>query len=451
MKDIRLDGAFSPVPDIVHQRLEAALKEKKEMNMNHLKRPTALVLALILIGLAGLAYAAAQTGILDYLVGGEKNASPALIGIVQNVENSVTEDNIKIDLTGAVYDGDRLSVSFDMTNLMPENLAQVTLDEVTLNGDHVYIDFSSANEQWLPSVFNVDIPETSRNPVHGGMLSVPIEQTYSGVLKGEAVFIVQRPANGKIAVLDPMMWYDYSAAIEDADMRTDYTTRRELVRNSGVTVGSIFDLNEFFDVSHWLSEGYTLLDIDGGFLLERAAYREYAPETFGDIAGNHQLTDRASQMTETARIVLPFTIDVTAALQKRVALSPEDVELPDGTVHFDQALLTPLSTLINMTLTPKDSSLESAQALALRYAPSYEMTDENGAAIEFLNMEGYAESYCDEDGAGGYVVKINYVYGGILKMPKEIHFPLAEDLSDTSEESQAARKAFGEKVFITVP
>ena len=131
------ESTFPAVPAPVHLQLEKALEEKNQMKMQKTKR-SAVVLALaiiLLMGLMGIAYAAVHTGILDYLVGGEKKASLALMESVQEVTASAREDHIRIDLTGAIFDGDRLALSFTMENEKPEEIALVTLDTVTLNGE----------------------------------------------------------------------------------------------------------------------------------------------------------------------------------------------------------------------------------------------------------------------------------------------------------------------------
>lgn len=452
MKAVRLEGAFTPVPERVHQRFENALKEKQNMSIRHLRRPLALILTLALLALAGLAYAAAKTGILDYLVGGKDNASDALLGIVQTADGSASADGIRVDLTGAVYDGDRLSLSFDMTNEDPKSLARVTLDTVTLGGEAVGVDFSSAEEQWLPNVFGVDVPETSRNPVHGGMLSTALTQALRGIVQGEATFVVTRPTNGRLIVLDPMMWYDYDRAIEDAETRADYAARRALVQGSGAEIGGIFDLGDGLDVRRRLDEGYTVVDINGELLLSRAPYSALAEEAFGDIPGGRRTAQYPGQMVETARITLPFTIDADTGNSARVSLTAEDIELSDCTVHFERALLTPLSTMISFTLTPKgEASYSAAEALQERYLIAPEILDENGAPVEFLNMEGYTEAYCDNDGNGGYVLRVEYAYGGVKVMPGQLRFTLAESPFDTSADAVSARKEFMEKVYLTLP
>lgn len=450
MNNNRFDDAFSPVPELVHERFQKALREKNQMKISKTKRSAAvLAVALaIVLALAGVAYAATKLGILDYLVGGEDKASDNLKQSVQPIAVSATGDGIRVNLTGAVYDGDRLSLSFDMESLTPKELAMVTLDTVTLNGDQVNLNFSSANEQWLPSVFNIDEETISRNPVYGGMLSDQLEKKYSGSIQGEATFIVTRPTNGKIVILDPMMWYDYPAAIEDAGTRKDYENRKQAIQGTQVEIAGIFDLGECLDIQRWFDSGYTMLNADGGFLLDSSLYQQYRDDNFGDVAASHMIIQRNGQMKETAKITIPFTIDADKALETRREFTPDPVELSDYTVHFDAVVLTPLSTIIRMNFIPNDS--ETAEA----FAPSFalcELTDEKGELLKFSDMEGESNGYNeDEDGKSVYVIE--YHYGGLNEMPKEIHFvPYAPDDPDEIPEGMAkARKEFSDKVFIKV-
>lgn len=80
MNDFYFENAFSAVPDAVHRRLEKALEEKS-MKLNKAKKSVAvLVLALaLLLGLMGIAYAAAQSGILNFAKEHGEKAEPAYL------------------------------------------------------------------------------------------------------------------------------------------------------------------------------------------------------------------------------------------------------------------------------------------------------------------------------------------------------------------------------------
>ena len=313
----------------------------------------------------------------------------------------------------------------------------------------MYPNFSGACDQWLPSAFNVDEAKVSRNPVYAGMLSDRLSERYSGVVQGEATFVITRPTNGKIVVLDPMMWYDYDAAIEYADMRADYEARRSAIKKCDVTIAGPFDLDRYLDIGYWLDSGYTLLDADGGFLLEDYRFQEYRNDNFGAVPEGRLQTMREGQMKESARIVVPFTIDADKALALRKELTVEPVELTGCTVCFDQVTLTPLSTIVRMKFIPNTDDM-TAETLSQSFALC-ELTDENGSPLDFSDMEGEGFGYVEtEDGKDIYI--LDYNYGGLNSYPQEIRFvPFSPSDEDTvSQEISAARKEFAEKVFIGI-
>ncbi len=449
MKDIRWERAFPPVPAQVHAALEKALKEKNEPMMKKRMRPAmvaALALAALLL-LAGIAYAATQWGILDYLVGGEEHASVQLKASVQQVQATRTTDDVQIDLTGAVYDGDRLSLSFRLENLAPEKLCMVTLDAVTLNGEPAPFAFNSARDEWLPAVFAVDVPGVARNPRTGGVLSMQLPARYSGVVRGEATFVVERPVSGKLAVVDPVLWYDYARVFADSpDVATDYEERRNAILKSDAVMADAFEL----EPAYWLQAGYTVVDADGGFLLEDYRYSDLAPEEFGRVKPGLDVTERPGQMYETARVVVPFEIDADLALKNRVELTPARFELPDCTVYIDQALLTPLSTIIRMRVEPNGISPET---LAQRYA-LVRLLDETGLpgkTVDYHDMEGETSGSFADEALSCYEIIIEEA--GLATLPKELRFEPYSPMDGETipAETLAARKAFTDTVRLPLP
>ena len=287
MKDRHWETALPVVPPLVHARLEWALEEKTNMKQTTKKvmRPlTAAALAVaLLLALTGAAYAAAQLGILDYLIG-RQSPAPALEEMAQPMAVSETFDQIQLTVTGAIYDGVRLALSFSAENLNPARLTMVNLNAVRLNGDDVFFGFQSLSQQWLPDVFAMDeAGKYSRNPVTGGMLSVPLAQDYSGSVACEVDFSISHPANGKVLVCDPVLWYDYERAFADApSMIPDYQERRDAIIQSGLTVLDAFESLQPDHYPFYLSQGYTLLDASGQFLLDddacQALLADFRPE-----------------------------------------------------------------------------------------------------------------------------------------------------------------------------
>lgn len=447
MSNIRFENAFSSVPAAVHMRLEKALEEKN-MNKQYAKR-SSVVLAIalaLLLGVMGLAYAATQTGILDYLVGGDTNATQALKDSVQPVTAAAVGDNIRIDLTGAVYDGDRLALSFTMENQKPEDIALVTLDKVTLNGEWVPVNFQSFQEKWLPDVFAVDIAPAVRNPVSGGMVSGVLPEDYTGLVQGEATFVVSRPVK-EMVVIDPWMWYDLEKAIPEADWRRDLGDRKAAVEKSGLKIADVFTM----EVGYWLQEGYTPVDVNGRFLLDTAEYSHlipfYAGQGYGERPDCSNVTNRAGQMRVTETITLSFTFDADAAGESRIEPVLEDVPLENGTVHFEKVVITPLSMLIEIRIYPKENTQEAKNALMDCYGAAW-LCSANGEPIDWLDMEGEGwKGYREEADGENYLV-IETSWGGMKTMPDALGFSFPHAPETDDPDVQRMRQEFTEKVVI---
>lgn len=442
-----LQNAFPPVPDSVHEALEKALKEKETMKNIQKMRPVfalSMALALVLM-LAGAAYAVTQTGVLQYLVSGD--ATQELQSSVQDVTATITEDNIKIDLSGAVYDGKRLAIGISAENLNPEALAMLTLDAVYLNGDPVSIEFQSFAGQWLPSVFAVeDATDTmlSRNPVSGGMLSAALDSTYEGVIRGEAVFTVTRPLNDKIVVLDPVMWYDYNKAYADSpDMAADYQARYEAIAQSGVEIADAFSCR-YRNAEAYLDEGYTIVNADGEFLsdIDEGLGFDDAYESAGEPADDDPTSSIGGRMKKTATITVSFTIDTDASESLGQTIAMQDIELSFGTVHFDSVFVSPLSTIVLMHIYPKETTENALSVLANQFTMP-QLTDAAGNELNFASMEG--ESWCAADKNG---IEIGLSFGGLTERPGALHFTFPDESSESDEQTQAVRSEFEEKVVI---
>ncbi len=403
-----------------------------------------MALALVLM-LAGAAYAVTQTGVLQYLVSGD--TTQELQSSVQDVTATVTEDNIKIDLSGAIYDGKRLAIGISAENLNPEALAMLTLDAVYLNGDPVSIEFQSFAGQWLPSVFAVeDATDTmlSRNPVSGGMLSAALDSTYEGVIRGEVVFTVTRPLNDKIVVLDPVMWYDYNKAYADSpDMAADYQARYEAIAQSGAEIADAFCCRYRNAEAYW-DEGYTVVNADGEFLsdIDEGLSFDDAYESAGEPADDDPTPIIGGRMKKTATITVSFTIDTDASESLGQTITMQDIELSFGTVHFDSVFVSPLSTIVLMHIYPKETTENALSDLANQFTTP-QLTDAAGKELNFANMEG--ESWCAADKNG---IEIGLSFGGLTERPDALHFAFPDEASESDEQTQAVRSEFEEKVVI---
>ena len=441
MTEMNWEQAYPSVPASVHHRLEKALEEKKHMRTGKALKPVAaLVLAVLLtLALSGAAFAATRLGILDYLVGGENNATEALKNSVQPIIASVEADGMRVELNGAIFDGNRLALSFTEENLSPDDPAWITLDQVTLEGEWVPEQFG-ASGHWLPFI-RIDPEDSDEFTYSDGFFSGDLGKEYTGQLQGEAIFIVSRPT-GPLAGVDPAMWYDYDTAIEDPEIRADYIRRRDAIRASNVEIADTAHLIP----EQWYLHGYTVVDIDGNLVMEE--HMEYMPEEFGAHSMYHNATMYPTQMKDTAVIKVPFTIDADAAKAYRKVGTMEDAELTDCTVHLEKCVLSPLSTMIEIRLYPRENTREAADALVNRYGyPA--LLDENGQLIDLLSMEGEGGRYVQPDDRPYYCIE--YIWGGVEKIPIQLTFSFdSEDFPYMKPEAPdpEANREFEEKVVI---
>lgn len=112
MKDLELDCAFEKVPESFHACMESALlKCKEEMPMKRFTLRTALIVVLILVLLAGTAFAiAAHYSVKDYNRNNSKEFEQSITLIDKNYEN----EYFSLYVTDAVFDGKSISIAMDI-------------------------------------------------------------------------------------------------------------------------------------------------------------------------------------------------------------------------------------------------------------------------------------------------------------------------------------------------
>ena len=158
------------------------------------------VLALLLLLLAALGYAAAREPILNWLLG-RGASTESLDALVQPLDNQTRFNNVIVRLTGAVCDGEQLVLAYSLENERPETPVYVSVRAVRVNGvDELRLDPDSADEDALPVPFtsfqDPDIDEpTTENPVSRGV-SVALTHAPEGeTVPVEIEFALLRAAN----------------------------------------------------------------------------------------------------------------------------------------------------------------------------------------------------------------------------------------------------------------
>jgi hypothetical protein len=150
---------FSPVPEIVHQKVLAALKEAKEMkHAKHHFSAGIIIAALVTLLLSGAAVATNQWGVLDYLFGGARNAGEEAMKKVWPVGQTQTALGVTATLDSVLYDGKNIAVGWVLENANPEEPVYFILDPPV--ADKKAITFTSNDgleNTWLPDPFMLHI------------------------------------------------------------------------------------------------------------------------------------------------------------------------------------------------------------------------------------------------------------------------------------------------------
>lgn len=172
MNGIRFENAFEPVPPIVHTRVQQTLKEVK--TVKQAKPITAFVLAaVILMALAGAAYAAVQSGVLDFVFHSGARSQEQL-DLVQSLGIIHKADGITTTVTDAMMNGRKLSVAFAFETEKP---FYIITDSITVNGVEITVNDSNMVNMWYGNEYAME---------HAGRT-----RGFSGTLDGEAVGVTQ--------------------------------------------------------------------------------------------------------------------------------------------------------------------------------------------------------------------------------------------------------------------
>lgn len=159
MRGMDNPNCFSSVPDLVHQKVLAALREAKKMKP--VKRHFSvgvIVAALVTLLLTGAAVATNQWGVLDYLFGGAQNAGEEAMKKVWPVGQTQTAFGVTAAIDSVMHDGRNIAVGWVIENARPEEPVYFILDSPL--ADNRTITFTSNDgleNTWLPDPFPLHI------------------------------------------------------------------------------------------------------------------------------------------------------------------------------------------------------------------------------------------------------------------------------------------------------
>ena len=371
-------------------QLPQTVKTKEAARVKRLL-PRPLVIALLIaLALSTTAYALTQPAVLDWLLGAMGSGSAQLHNTAQEITASATAEGVTIRITGAVYDGSQLAISYEAENAVPDLPVIVALDScITVGGiSHELPHPEYITELRMVPSPHLDVLPVQRNPVTGGFWSGTLPQRLYGQVECEVTFIVYRPEEKFAVVLPPDDWMldpnitgDAKAEVEDS------LATLESFRNA-VIVPAEEDI----------PIGYTPVDPSGSL--------------------RHNA--ESSHLIETARITVPFTFDADKAVA--YDFSGAQAEFADFTVHAASFRLTPLRTYVDMRLIPRENSRSAALALAERCGP-YTLTDDKAQPVVFSDMD-YCSSLlpyvtCMD---GQWVCRYLIDMPGLLTFPNSVGF-----------------------------
>ncbi len=332
----RFENAIPDMPQSFYERMERTIEGMEEPMKKRYKATTVLVATLIAaLLLAGVALAAARSGILDQLFGG-RAPSPEAQQLVTDVKKSVERDGVTLSIQDYVVDGDRVLISYALETKRDEALLftsnyGTSLDEArNVQDDHAIV-FAFGG-----SVDGTKLQDRYQGTVwldqFGKLPTEPFDVTIKAW--------VMRP-------LRPLTVYalvDEPGAYERA--MTAYDQQGKLA----------IHLLEEPQSRVWLADTWVASEQD--------------PDCLGGRAKQFERLGYAQPLTE-----LEITIKIDparAAKQKRAYLESETtVEFSDCTVRVTTASVTATMADFGFYLSPK----RAQEALML---PAYAVLDETG-------------------------------------------------------------------------
>lgn len=359
MKQIRLEDAFTPVPSMVHARVEQSLKEVRAMNMKHKKPVFAFALAaILLLALMCAAVAATQRGVLSYLFGGwEEEPTPEQQQMVQDIGEAERTEDFTVTATDALFDGRKLDVGLLYT---VGRETYVMLEGVWFNGERVEDDTAGEMDRWLTP---------QEEPIASGV-SILGDRRLSGTVEVRLRLMLLTPNKGlqKIA-FDRMTEDECDAAFYAA-----------------------------------VQEGYTPVDSDSlGRYLPTDAYARQAARQAGEDEGFRYSLAWAEEANMTAREVnLTFSVESSAGESDgSVRLYYQEKEDAPWEIVVETAELTPTSSHFVIDVYPRDGGMSWEEVRTFWLKHPYGFYAANGEKLAFQSAGSHYGQGDPRQGADG--------------------------------------------------
>ncbi len=298
-----------------------------------LRRRRLLALTAGLALLAGAALAAAEYGVLDFLLGNHELSEQreALLPLVTPVEAEASAGPVTLKINGVLTDGDLLAMDWHIQNRSLQTPVYVQIDEWTLNGVGIWSDGSDSFDcQWLPGLYAPD--GTMQD---GEVVVLPEDVKEDGSLQMELTIGVYTPTQ-------PAYLMD-SFDAEEARRKTE--------------------------------EGFFVIAGGEGFISHEG---DMWYQCFGRIDAELNPTLAARFKRHELRVSL--LLDMTAAPKCRKPLEIQECYACDRfTARFESAVLAPLGLYVRLVAEPLEGTREAAEAL---FNGSFDLTDGGGRRLD---------------------------------------------------------------------
>ena len=313
----------------------------------------------MLVLLAGAALAAAEYGVLDFLLGihEQPQRREVLEPLVTPVNAEAEAGAVSLEISGVWTDGEMLAMDWRIQNREPQTPVYVQIDQWTLNGIRVGSDGSDSFDcQWLPGLYAPDGMMQD-----GEVIALPGEVKGGNDLQMELAVGVYTP-------IDPVYAMD-SFDPEEA--------RRKTEQGYFVIAGG---------------EGLTAQEGDAWY------------QCFGRI--DAALDPALAARFKRQELHISLSLDMTCANACREPLTVRERYTCDRLMaRYESAVLTPLGLYVQLVAEPAEGTREAAEAL---FNGSFELTDGEGAPLDAEMLSG--EKGVQPMDGGGWGVRFSAVW-----------------------------------------
>ena len=344
----------------VHATLEGLTEAgTSRYTPQHFRRRRLLTLTAVLVLLAGAALAAAEYGVLDFLLGihEQPQRREVLEPLVTPVNAEAEAGAVSLEISGVWTDGEMLAMDWRIQNREPQTPVYVQIDQWTLNGIRVGSDGSDSFDcQWLPGLYAPDGVMQD-----GEVIALP------GEAKGENA-VQMELAVGVYTPIDPVYAMD-SFDPEEAGRKTE---------------------QGYFVIAG--GEGLTAQEGDAWY------------QCFGRI--DAALDPALAARFKRQELHISLSLDMTCANACREPLTVRERYTCNHLMaRYESAVLTPLGLYVQLVAEPAEGTREAAEAL---FNGSFELTDGEGAPLDAELLSG--EKGVQPMDGGGWGVRFSAVW-----------------------------------------